>query len=404
MWLGHKSGRTLTLEISNTKKKGVLELTNGRCVLPNHPMQMKKICLRSKTNQALWKTFGVLCLLAVAAGCNHPSLSSQRTNADTLAYTNPVYAGSMPDPSVIRHGKFYYAFGTTGADRLGNGRIFTVLRSENLVNWQQLGGALMPPSTDQRVQYWAPEATFSDGMFYLYYAMGGTEPERFELRTAMSPVPEGPYVDNDQPLIDCESNRFAIDPFPFKDDDGKWYMFYARNFTNTTGGAFPGTAMVVDRLINMTELAGDCRVVVRARYEWTRYQANRRMDIYNATFDWHTIEGPSAVKHDGKYYCFYSGSNYQTTNYGVDYVVADHPLGPYRDQSDHPRVLHSVPGHIRGPGHHSIVKGPDGKTDYLVYHAWDPAMEKRWMCIDKLIWTKEGPRCEGPTWTAQNAR
>ena len=100
------------------------------------------------------------------------------------------------------------------------------------------------------------------------------------------------------------------------------------------------------------------------------------------------------VKHEGRYYCFYSGSNYKTTGYGVDYVVADKPLGPYSDQGDRPRVLHSVAGKVRGPGHHSIVTGPDGKTQYLIYHAWDRAMKVRQMCIDKLVWTAEGPRCE----------
>ena len=112
----------------------------------------------------------------------------------------------------------------------------------------------------------------------------------------------------------------------------------------------PGTAIVVDRLLDMTRLAGDCHVVVRARYDWTLYEANRRMDVYDATFDWHTIEGPCVVKHDGRYYCFYSGANYQTDRYGVDYVVADHPLGPYTGQGDHARVLHSVAGQSPRPG------------------------------------------------------
>ncbi len=33
-------------------------------------------------------------------------------------------------------------------------------------------------------------------------------------------------------------------------------------------------------------------------------------------------------------------------------------------------------------------------------HAWDANMKERQMCIDKLQWTTEGPRCE-PTDTAQ---
>ena len=179
-------------------------------------------------------------------------------------YTNPVYAGSMPDPSVIRYGEGYYAFGTTGSERLADGRIFTVLRSTNLVDWQALGGALEPPSTNSRVQYWAPEATSNSGKYYLYYAMGGLEPERFELRVGISSKPEGPYVDSGETLVDCESNRFTIDPFPFRDDDGKWYFFYARNFTNNAPDEHPGTALMVDRMADMTHLAGDCHVVVRA--------------------------------------------------------------------------------------------------------------------------------------------
>jgi beta-xylosidase len=278
-----------------------------------------------------------------------------------------------------------------------------MLRSTNLVNWESLGGALIPPSPDTRVQYWAPEITQNKGKYYLYYSMGGLEPEKFEIRVATADRPEGPYVDAGVTMVDCESNRFTIDPFPFRDDDGQWYFFYARNFTNEPPGVHAGTALVVDRLLDMTRLAGDCHAVVRAKHDWTLYQANRRMDVYNRTFDWHTIEGPCVVKHGGRYYCFYSGSNYQTSRYGVDYVVATDPLGPYLDEGDRPRVLASVPDKVRGPGHHSVVTGPDGHSQYIVYHAWDPEMKVRQMCIDRLVWTLEGPRCIGPTFTPQPA-
>ena len=309
----------------------------------------------------------------------------------------------MPDPSVIRHMGYYYAFGTTGRSRTEDGRIFTVLKSRDLVNWEQLGGALVPPSSNKKYQYWAPEVTYQAGRFYLYYSMGGIEEEKFELRVGISDKPEGPYSDSGQKLADCENNRFTIDAFPFKDNDGRWYLFYARNFTNDTPGAHPGTAIVVDRLIDMTRLAGDCKVVVRAQHDWTLYEANRRMDVYDRTFDWHTIEGPCVVRKGSSYFCFYSGSNWQSTNYGVDYVTAPTPLGPWARGGDRPRVLSGVPGKVRGPGHHSIVAGPKGKTQYIVYHAWDSQMKVRQMCIDKLIWTADGPRCEGPTWTPQPA-
>ena len=107
-------------------------------------------------------------------------------------YQNPVYAGDMPDPSVKRLGDYYYAFGTTGTGRLPDGRIFTMLRSRNLVDWEPLGGALVPPSDNPRYQYWAPEITENQGKYYLYYAMGGVEPERFVIRVGVSDKPQSP--------------------------------------------------------------------------------------------------------------------------------------------------------------------------------------------------------------------
>ena len=44
-----------------------------------------------------------------------------------------------------------------------------------------------------------------------------------------------------------------------------------------------------------------------------------------------------------------------------------------------------------GPGHNSIVTGPDGE-DWIAYHAWDAGMTARRMCVDKLVWTTDGPR------------
>ena len=320
----------------------------------------------------------------------------------TQTYTNPVYAGSMPDPFVLLHQGAYYAFGTTGSDRKPDGRVFTVLRSSNLVDWDERGGALTPPTPDAAYQFWAPEVAYADGTFFLYYAMGGKEEEKFALRVATSRTPDGPYTDNGTPLLDCERNRFTIDAHPFRDVDGQWYMFYARNFLDTEGGVLPGTALVVDRLVDMTRLAGGCRTVVRARHPWTLYEARRRMNVYDRTFDeWHTIEGAFVRRHEGRYYCFYSGSNYQTASYGVDYVVADHVMGPYTGQGNQARVLRGVPGKVRGPGHHSITVGPDGRSEFVVYHAWDAGMKVRQLCIDRLAWTPEGPRCLGPTTSPQ---
>jgi GH43 family beta-xylosidase len=201
-------------------------------------------------------------------------------------------------------------------------------------------------------------------------------------------------VDGGQLLLPLAG--FTIDASPFRDPkDGRWYLFFAKDFFDGRVGT--GTAVV--RLNDdMVSVSGDPVPVVRATADWQIYERDR--EIYGRRWEaWHTVEGPFVVHHDGKYYCFYSGGPWTQPSYGVSFGVADHPMGPWVDaHSQHgPAVLRGVPEHVLGPGHNSVVAGPDGR-DYLVYHAWDPAMTARRMCIDPIAWTADGPRCEGPTY------
>jgi beta-xylosidase len=322
-----------------------------------------------------------------------------------IIYTNPVYPEYFADPFVWQHQGIYYAIGTGPAEAAGEveeihqRQVFPLLRSHNLVNWEFAGNALIRPDAALGDNFWAPEIAFCDGVFYLYYSVGHGD-KNHQLRVATSADLLGPYEDSGEALINPQTCSFAIDPSPFRDDDGQWYLFYAQDFLNTENQIRAGTALVVDRLLNMTQLAGEAQVVLRARHDWQRFLADRSM--YGGVYDWHTLEGPCVRKHDNHYYCFYSGGRWETDSYGVDYGVADQVMGPYSDVGNElgPRVLRSHPDQVLGPGHNSIALAPDGQ-EYVVYHAWDRSMEARRMCIDRLIWTVEGPRCQGPTWETQ---
>jgi beta-xylosidase len=320
-----------------------------------------------------------------------------------LHYCNPVHEHYFADPFVWRHGQEYWAIGTSAreepAEQEDAPSVFNLLRSPDFVTWLPAGKALVRPEPALGDTFWAPEVTYREGVFYLYYSVGHAD-RRHQLRVATSRNPGGPYRDLGISLLDPRSCPFAIDPHPFRDDDGRWYLFYARDFLDHDGEARPGTALVVQELETMTRL-GAGAVVLRARHDWQRFLRDR--DIYGARFDWHTLEGPAVIKRDGRYYCFYSGGRWETDSYGVDYAVAEGVLGPYHDEatSSGPRVLRSVPGQALGPGHSSLIVGPDGVTPFLAYHAWDRAFGARRMCLDRLIWSDRGPRCQGPTWTRQ---
>jgi len=306
----------------------------------------------------------------------------------------PVYDGYFADPFVWKHEGVYYAVGTGAQEASGHtsGNIFPMLRSENFLDWQPAGDALIPPDPQLGNTFWAPEVAYEDGYFYLYYSVGHGD-SRHQLRVARSATPEGPYLDLGKTLLNTTAVPFAIDPHPFRDADGRWYLFYACDFLDCSDCTRAGTALGVCRMTSMTELEQSVGVVLRARSDWQRFQNPRSM--YGRVWDWHTLEGPCVVRHEGRYYCFYSGGRWENETYGVDYGVSDNILGPYLDTGNEsgPRVLRTEPGKWIGPGHNSWIVGPDG-NDNLVFHAWNTEMTMRRMFIAGLCWTPNGPKVQ----------
>jgi arabinan endo-1,5-alpha-L-arabinosidase len=301
------------------------------------------------------------------------------------AFRNPVHRGSFADPFVLAVDGGYVAYGT---GRVVGGRVFEVLRSPDLVHWRSVGGALEPLAEEWATDYWAPEVAVCDGRFFMYYSVG-TGDRGHRLRVAVADAPEGPFVD--QGVVLTPDERFAIDPSPFRDDDGEWYLYFAHDVLD---GERVGTTVAVDRLADMTRLAGEARTILRASADWQVFR--RRREMYGQVYDWHTLEGPFAIRRGGRYHLLYSGGSWETDGYGLSYAVADAPTGPFREPVEGPAVLRTVPGAAIGPGHACVVAGPDG-ADWLVYHAWDAQRAAREMWIDRLRWGPDGPERSGPT-------
>jgi GH43 family beta-xylosidase len=326
-----------------------------------------------------------------------------------VAYRNPVHAGYLADPFVWAADGEYLAIGTGAAEAActphegAGATVFPLLRSADLVHWEPLGHALVRPHAALGNAFWAPEVAHHAGRWFLYYSVGHGE-RAHQLRVASSRDARGPYVDV-AALTDPRAVPFAIDPHPFRDAEGAWHLFHARDFLDDRDEhgrtVRQGTALVVHRLHDMTRLDAAGVTVARARRDWQRFRRDREM--YGTRRDWHTLEGPCVLRHDGRYFCLYSGGCWQYESYGVDYVSADRIEGPWHDDGIEagPRVLRTVPGRVLGPGHCSIVPGIEESTPVLVYHAWDAARTARRMCIDALALTSQGPRCAGPSSTEQ---
>ena len=180
----------------------------------------------------------------------------------------PVYAGYFADPFVWGTKDAYYAIGTGQSEADGGTEkainVFPMLRSRDFMTWEFIGHALKRPDPSLGNNFWAPAVAESGGMFYLYYSVGHGDKDH-QMRVAVSEAAGGPYEDTGTALIPLSKCAFAIDPHPFRDMDGRWYLFFAQDFLDLDSDARVGTALVAARLDKMVKLGSEPVAVLRAR-------------------------------------------------------------------------------------------------------------------------------------------
>jgi xylan 1,4-beta-xylosidase len=302
------------------------------------------------------KSFSKFILLQAAALlllAQH-SLAQLTPPRSTKTYHNPIIDRIGPaDPHVIRHEGKYYLYPTL--DSKG----YDVFVSEDLVHWEQKPKCF----TDPRGGVWAPDVFHhkkGDGKFYLYYTVnkpGGGK----QIGVAVADGPLGPFGDRGN-LVDG-----AIDAHLFQDDDGAFYLYYVK---------LPGFRITVQPMSDPLTKKGEPTEVIRPTADWERKKGA-------------VTEGPWMLKNKGLYYLMYSGSGADGPDYAIGYAISKSPLGPFAKHPGNP-IAKRGDG-VFGPGHHSVVAGPDGKL-WMVYHqqngekiGWD-----RFLAIDPLWFDEQG--------------
>lgn len=293
----------------------------------------------------------------------------------------PVHAGYFADPFVLRlPDGGYAAYGTDPESTSAEGA-FEVLLSEDLRTWRSAGLALRRMDPAMGDEYWAPEVSARDGAWWMYYSVGHGI-RGHHLRVARAEHPTGPFVDQGVNLTSDET--FAIDPHPFQDEDGEWYLYFARDVLDAERA---GTHLAVGRLSGPAVL-DEARSVLEPYADWQIYERARVM--YDGIHDWHTLEGPSVVRRHGAYWMTFSGGAWTGPGYAVSWASSPTPLGPWTPApASAPAILESGDSLI-GPGHNSLVTGPDGR-DRIAFHAWDADRTARQMHVASIDFTPDGP-------------
>ncbi|MFJ3176694.1 arabinan endo-1,5-alpha-L-arabinosidase [Streptomyces roseus] len=205
---------------------------------------------------------------------------------------------------------------------------------------------------------WAPDVSFHNGQYWMYYAVSsfGSKNSAIGLATSLTGAP-GTWADQGIVISSGLLSLYnAIDPNLLVDKDGKWWLIFGSFSTGLYMTPLnPATGKLATPLPQLTRIAS--RPVFPD-----------------------PIEASFVYQHGGYYYLFVS-FDYCCRGINSDYNIrvgrSTSPTGPYVDKNGIPlqqgggTPVLETHDWVVGPGHSAVTFDPASGKDLLVYHYYD---------------------------------
>ena len=290
-----------------------------------------------------------------------------------------------PDPTGVAATN---AAGNTVYYVAATGHGVQLLSSTDLKQWKTSGRVFEQAVPDWARQdipetqgIWAPDLSYHDGLYYLYYSISTFGSQRSVIGLAVSKSldpasKEYHWEDRGKVIESTSKNDFnAIDPALFVDEEGRWLLFW--------GSHWGGLKVVeVDPATGKPKPGAKIEAVAA------------RPDTKS-----HAIEAPFVIYREGYYYLFASWDGCcdgADSTYKVVVGRSRNALGPYVDAAG--RSMLEGGGTIvlenserwRGPGHNGVITTAAGQ--WMVHHTYDMQNlhAQRILQVRPMTWTKEG--------------
>ena len=295
--------------------------------------------------RARYRTPLLAALLTLLVGlvCAPEATAGREAPAAAGTFRNPLNTG--PDP-FVSYAKGAYHLTTTQGDSIKMWRspsLSTLLDADPITVWTDTDA-----SRNQHI--WAPEFYRFGDRWYLYYTAddGTDEHHRLYVLESESDDPAGPYHFKAKLTPPNHANDFAIDPGILQ-HNGRLYLAYSGI------NAYQHNGLNIAPMSNPYTVSGDA------------------VAIDGAGGCPEVREGPEFLNRNGRTWMTYSTCDTGKPDYqvwmmslpdGADPLVPGNwsqHSGPVFSRADYRGVF--------GPGHHAFFKSPDGKEDWLIYHA-----------------------------------
>ncbi|MGE5430075.1 MAG: family 43 glycosylhydrolase [Syntrophomonadaceae bacterium] len=288
----------------------------------------------------------------------------------TEYFTNPVVEAGA-DPWVIQHeGYYYYCFSD-------NGKIY-VSKSQKL---QDIGKvtplAVWTPEAGKEYskELWAPELHFLDGKWYIYVAADDGDNYHHHIYVLEGTSPQSAFILKGR-LKAAATDKWAIDGTVLEMEGSLYFIW-----SGWEGDENLAQNLYIAPMSSPWIISGERVLISKPELPWELHGT----PLIN--------EGPEVLKHKGRIFIIYSASGSWTDDYCLGELDYDGG-GIMEKESWHKKTSPVFTGteNVFGPGHASFTKSPDGKEDWIVYHAakkkgsgWD-----RNVRIQKFSWNEDG--------------
>ena len=277
-------------------------------------------------------------------------------------FNNPLLPSGADPYSFYKDGFYYYTH-TEGSKLM-------LWKSKNLADLKNAEKKIIwepPAETPYSKEIWAPEFHFLNGKWYAYFAAdngSNTNHRMYVLENSSADPMAGEWTFKGK-LAD-KNDKWAIDGDVFE-YAGQLYMIWSGWEADTNGSQ----NIYIAKMKNAYTIDGERVLLSKPNYDW---ELNGDLNNPNDVPHVNVNEGPQSLKHNKDLFIVFSASGCWTDFYALGLLRFTGKDGNLLNavswiKSDKPVFKQSAENKVFAPGHNSFFKSPDGKEDWILYHA-----------------------------------
>ena len=276
-------------------------------------------------------------------------------------FRNPLLAAGA-DPWCIYKDGYYYYTNTTGKN-------ITVWKTTSIADLKNALRKVVftPPATGPySKEIWAPEIHYLKDKWYIYFAAdSGANPGHrlWVLENSARDPLEGTWKIKGK--LTTPGDKWSIDGSVYQHRDSLYLVW-----SGWEGASNGEQNIYMARMSNPWTVVGERVLISSPELDWeTHGDLNDPNDVAHVEVN----EGPQLLENQDKLFLIYSASGCWTDFYALGMLTASataNIMDPKSwTKSPRPVFVQSKKNGVYAPGHNSFFKSPDGKENWILYHA-----------------------------------